>query len=284
MTSQMPNRIPEPDATDPEDVATALEMAVMYGNRSDTREAVRWLRRAAEAASEAGADARALELARLAADLSSSVDEVPRSGAKPPPLPTTTPLPPGASTAPAVGTPSSTPVPPNAAATPLPPVARPALALAATNERASARGDGRTSTMRSESGPSLSPRPPTARPLPPSARPPEERVSQLPERSSRVPANGSPSATPLPAGARGTMPPASHPSVAAAARKSVAPAPAATTAKSRQTLRVSVQPSNEEKGLLLVRVLEEGEAAPKGAHEALLVGLEAGAQLTARKS
>lgn len=60
---------PAPEPTDPEDVVWALQTAQTMWERRDLREAVRWLRRAAESASDAGNDLRALALARAAADL-----------------------------------------------------------------------------------------------------------------------------------------------------------------------------------------------------------------------
>src|SRR5690606_14706958 len=57
--------IPEPLADDPDAVATALETAAIFGTQGDMREALRWVRRAAELAGDAGADHRALTLARL---------------------------------------------------------------------------------------------------------------------------------------------------------------------------------------------------------------------------
>ncbi len=55
---------------DPEDVSWALSTAATQWARGDRIEALKWLRRAAEAASEAENDTRALELAKAAADLS----------------------------------------------------------------------------------------------------------------------------------------------------------------------------------------------------------------------
>jgi hypothetical protein len=65
--------IPEPLPDDPDAVTTALETAAIFGTQGDTREALRWLRRAAEAAGDEGNDLRALTLARLAADMSSQI-------------------------------------------------------------------------------------------------------------------------------------------------------------------------------------------------------------------
>jgi hypothetical protein len=62
--------IPSPTPSDPEDVSWALSTAEAMWARGDIAEAVKWLRRGAEAASEAEADERALELAKAAANLS----------------------------------------------------------------------------------------------------------------------------------------------------------------------------------------------------------------------
>ena len=61
--------IPKPKKDDPEDVAWALSTAEAMWNRAENADAIKWIRRAAEAASEAEADNRALELAKAAADL-----------------------------------------------------------------------------------------------------------------------------------------------------------------------------------------------------------------------
>jgi hypothetical protein len=54
---------------DPEDVSWALSTAEAMWSRGDYDESVKWIRRAAEAASECERDDRALELAKTAADL-----------------------------------------------------------------------------------------------------------------------------------------------------------------------------------------------------------------------
>ena len=53
--------------------------------------------------------------------------------------------------------------------------------------------------------------------------------------------------------------------------------------RSRQTLRVAVEPSPDDRNLLLVRPLAEDDPLPAGAHEALLVALEPGAHLMSKK-
>lgn len=59
---------------DPEDVSWALSTAEAMWARGDHVEAIKWVRRAAEAASECEADDRALALAKAAADLTSLVE------------------------------------------------------------------------------------------------------------------------------------------------------------------------------------------------------------------
>ncbi len=64
--------LPEPLPSDSEAVVTALESAEIFRSRGDVSETVRWLQRAAELASDAGQDARALAMAQAAAELSRS--------------------------------------------------------------------------------------------------------------------------------------------------------------------------------------------------------------------
>src|SRR6185436_7502440 len=93
--------VPEPLPNDPEAVITALETAEIFGKQGDLKEAVRWVRRAAEIAGDEGSDERALTLARAVADLNISASQPPQP---PPPLP-------GAS-APAEAAPPPPPPPP----------------------------------------------------------------------------------------------------------------------------------------------------------------------------
>jgi hypothetical protein len=89
--------VPEPLANDPEDVVSALEAAEIFGKQGDVKEAVRWVRRAAEIAGDTGNDERALTLARAVADLNISASHPPQPPAEqeaqpaeqppPPPLP-----------------------------------------------------------------------------------------------------------------------------------------------------------------------------------------------------
>jgi hypothetical protein len=66
-------QVPEPKPEDPEDVSWALSTAEAMWARGDHAEGIKWVRRAAEAASEAENDGRALELAKAAADLTAMI-------------------------------------------------------------------------------------------------------------------------------------------------------------------------------------------------------------------
>ena len=91
--------VPEAKPEDPEDVSWALSTAEAMWARGDHSEGIKWVRRAAEAASEAENDNRALELAKAAADLtgliarrasraSIDIEEIdPMSEPAPPPVP-----------------------------------------------------------------------------------------------------------------------------------------------------------------------------------------------------
>jgi hypothetical protein len=66
--------IPQPAAGDSDQVQNALRSAREHANGARPAEAVRWIRLAAAAAEAAGNDARALVLARAAADLAGDGD------------------------------------------------------------------------------------------------------------------------------------------------------------------------------------------------------------------
>ncbi|HEX4335897.1 MAG TPA: hypothetical protein VH062_08290 [Polyangiaceae bacterium] len=70
--------LPNPEPSDPQDVRWALETARTLWGQGDRREALQWVRRAAEAAAEAGADDRALSLAKMGAELRGVLD-IPRT-------------------------------------------------------------------------------------------------------------------------------------------------------------------------------------------------------------
>ena len=87
-SAKMRSAIPPAKKDDLEDVAWALQTAEATWARGDHADALKWIRRAAEAASEAERDDRALELAKAAADVASLLAERP-APTPPPPLATT---------------------------------------------------------------------------------------------------------------------------------------------------------------------------------------------------
>lgn len=78
MTDRSQSPIPPPVPTDHEDVSWALSTAEANWRRGDAPDALKWLQRAAEAASEAGLDARYLELAKAASALAAQVESSPK--------------------------------------------------------------------------------------------------------------------------------------------------------------------------------------------------------------
>jgi hypothetical protein len=96
MSSVIDDSFPTPSAEDSDDVELALETAGALWNKGDRSEALRWVRRAAEAAEQAGNDQRALELARRAAELDVAPEPVPVVVEEPAPEPEAEPEPPAA--------------------------------------------------------------------------------------------------------------------------------------------------------------------------------------------
>jgi hypothetical protein len=129
---KMRSVIPPAKKDDIEDVAWALQTAEATWSRGDHADALKWVRRAAEAASEAEKDDRALELAKAAADVASLLADRPTTVAPPPaamlappPLPrsNTSKPPPGVSAVaarPATGAPTAPKVAMNMPALPRP--------------------------------------------------------------------------------------------------------------------------------------------------------------------
>ncbi len=67
--------VPSPESGDIDDVVLGLETASALWRSGEALDAIRWVRRAAEAAAESGDDMRALTLARAAADLTTAREE-----------------------------------------------------------------------------------------------------------------------------------------------------------------------------------------------------------------
>src|SRR3954453_17157584 len=80
-------QVPEAKPDDHEDVSWALSTAEAMWARGDHMEGIKWVRRAAEAASEAEADTRALELAKAAGGLPGLIARRSRLSAEEAPLP-----------------------------------------------------------------------------------------------------------------------------------------------------------------------------------------------------
>ncbi|MDI1478746.1 hypothetical protein QHF84_19185, partial [Polyangium sp. y55x31] len=106
--------IPPPKDDDDEDVHWALSTASALWGRGERAEALRWLKRAAEQASDADKDMRSLELFKAAADiaplLAAAPAPAPQAAPAPPPAPQAAPAPPPA--------PQAAPAPPPAPAVP----------------------------------------------------------------------------------------------------------------------------------------------------------------------
>jgi hypothetical protein len=154
--------IPQPRLDDDEDVHWALSTAVALWGRGERTEALKWLRRAAEQASDVNADKRALELFKAAAEVANQV----KSASAPPPAEAAPPAP------------APTPAPAQAH-TPRPPPAPPP----------------RQPSIPPRPG-SMYPPPPVASAPPPApARPPSVPA---PPQAGRMPAPPSPRAAPPP--------------------------------------------------------------------------------------
>jgi hypothetical protein len=78
--------MPTIESTDSGDTRWALQTAVTLWGQGERREALQWVRRAAEAAAEAGQDDRALVLAKAGAELRAHL-EIPRTLPPPPKTP-----------------------------------------------------------------------------------------------------------------------------------------------------------------------------------------------------
>ncbi|AUX22755.1 hypothetical protein SOCEGT47_032650 [Sorangium cellulosum] len=168
--SQRP--IPPPHDEDDEDVHWALSTATALWGRGEREEALRWLRRAAEQASDANADLRALELFKAAAEVAQKIaasDAAPAAGAAAP----TASAPPLSSGAAATSTPPPWPGAPVAATHAAHPSRPPAGVDAGRTGRggASASAPPRAPSVRAPAG--------SAPPAPSSARPPPRDAGAL---------------------------------------------------------------------------------------------------------
>src|SRR5215471_15293430 len=80
--------VPASHPGDSGDVAAALEIAASLWRKGSHRDAIRWVRRAAQAADESGDSRRMSALSRASADLEASLTAAPSvRSSTPPPLP-----------------------------------------------------------------------------------------------------------------------------------------------------------------------------------------------------
>ncbi len=252
---------PRPLPDDNEDVAWALQTAHTMFERGDLDEAARWLQRAATAAEEAGDDMRLLTLARAAADLAAHTRRV-AAPAPPAPAPAPAQPPPRrpATTQLGLGQRAPTPAaPPAAAATP-PPLpqtpAAPAVAPVATPPPLP-QTPAAPAVAAVAAPPPLPVAAPAPAPAPSPAPPPVERspmpppVAPTPAHAARVEPRHEPTRPAhVPSVHRGDKPAALH------------------------GLRVSVNRSPTQRGTLIVHALADGEDAPPGSREAVLIPLQ----------
>lgn len=258
----------------------------MWG-RGDQAEAVRWVRRAAEAASDAGSDERALVLARAAADLTNalaippsvtpppvaSAPATPVPAAVRPPPPPVAPLNPDEATLPRE-LPMMRPKPPPRT----PPDEKTVLDYSIPSGVAEAERKKPAPSRRppppSRSGPSAAP--PPLRSSPSAAPPPAAPSSRSAPSAAPPPLRSSPSAAPPPVS---NAPPSSR----SAPPTRSSPGASRDAHRTREALRVAVTPSPDDRNTLIVRLLADDEPAPTDAHEALLVALDPRAHLTHKK-
>ena len=252
-------KFPAPEDGDAEDVVLALETANALWGREDSREAIRWLRRAAEAAEEAGNDMRAVGLARTAADLSSQPDKAKEA-------------------APAKSSASSQPSSPQAtqpAATPTPPD-KPAPQPASSPPPAAAPARKETPSAPPPSGPKSTPPPaPAAAPSSPGK---ESAIERIARRAGSEPSR----AEARPTGDK-TKDAMVHLAALASADATTGTPRAKRSLGPYQALRVSVEPSKDDRKLLLVRVLNQSEEPAADTYEAMLVSINPNVDVRSRK-
>lgn len=228
---------PLPQPTDSENVIIAVRAARSLEARGELGEAARWLRRAANLVEREGDDARALALARAAADLTSMVDRESR-----PPASSAPPAPLAASPPTGVAAVNHSDVPVRKSIQPAKP--RPPAWLS-------------TLTLLPAAGAAA---PPLTKPPPVPTKPPAPKPASSPPRPTPALSNVS-SAPPRPA------------DEVARVRK---PSPASLSDRpeddvARTGIRVAFRPSERHANIIVVRRLQAGESLPIGSREALLV-------------
>jgi len=250
---------PPMDDSDSDDLVLALETARALEAQGEIREAVRWLRRAADQAEQDGNDARVLVLARAAADLTNTVS----NGSSPAPAQSSLP-PSSAAERSSVRLPAPKPA---AFAHAAPPAPRtPAPQASSRPPSAPAPVSARVSSPPPVPARIPSPRPPAASSPAPravpavtsSARP----TAAAPVRSTPAPASSSAATIP-----RGASRPAIPPRTSSAREDKVITERTLRVA----TLRVAIPTSSRDASVFVVRRLKAGQPLPAGTTEATLV-------------
>jgi hypothetical protein len=229
-----------PEPGDNEDVASALETADIFWTKGDTEEALRWLKRAAETASDAGNDMRALAIARSVADLKSDTSATVAAPAAEP-----------------SSVRKSRPPPPSSVAKQPPPA--PSSLAAASDAAARAHN----SVAPQKAPPPLPPSKaresvlPEPHPVPTRSAAPVPTAASTPAPAAEVPVRraGSPSTLPK------------------------EPQSAATPATAYRAITVFVKPQGRNGNRLEVIVAKPGQHVPAGAEPALLIPTRRGGRL-----
>jgi hypothetical protein len=259
--------IPRPEGDDPDEVAVALETAKALWGIGDKQEAVRWLRRGAEAAEQAGNDLRAVRLARAAADLmgeletessASDLPAAPNAEARPQPPPTPiTPHSPAAS-----GLSSRPPPGPKLGSRPPPPpsAARAARVLATRSHPPPPAPSAKTRSI-----------PPTVAAVSTDDKPtPPEAPAKSPSDGAMAKALRSPA-------------PAKKRALPELERKSANVTDAEQGPDVWHAVRVSVKASARDPNLFIVRRLSDSKTAPPGTREALIMLMDSNADFLGDK-
>jgi hypothetical protein len=276
-------------SSDSDDIRWALETASAMWTKGDYPEALRWLRRAAETASEEGHDVRAVELAKAAADLRArfgSASEVPPAvQVSPPPVPV-----------PAARREPSSPSSAEFASRPTLEQPVPVSELfSSTNESSSDEVFERAAEALMKSGPLASAQtsvqttsePPRAATADPDAA---ARITDVSARHSAPAPRDRPSIKPPPplparrSTPQGFLSPVAQPARVPSRAPVASPATEGAGREPRyvqhQAIRVAITPDPQRKGVLMARILASGETAPAGSKEALFVALEPGVDLS----
>ncbi len=266
-------QFPAIEEGDSDDVRWALETAGAMWDQNDRDGSLRWLKRAADTASEEGEDMRSVGLAKARAELRSFLDlsgeaaaaavaqvktESAPPAVMPPPVPTSPGSPPPA---PADRTAKRRPPPPQRGATPAPP--QPAQADGPTAEATPpATGATPTPPPARQSTPAASPQPAPDMEDQPTLQKPLRAEDLALELQQKLAAQGIPIAD----------------------GKAEAQASVPTKIAKHQAIRVALQPMDGVPGVLLTRPLAEGESPGSGAQLALLVALDENVDLVGGSS